>query len=97
MNERVELHGLSIAKELYDLVCDEIMPGSGVDPDRFWADLSRIVTDLGPKNRALLDKRDELQAKIDGWHQANPDFRLEEYKGFLKGIGYLAPEASPSG
>ena len=95
MSERVELHGLSIAKELYDLVCDEIMPGSGVDPDRFWADLSRIVADLGPKNRALLDKRDELQAKIDGWHQANPDFQLEEYKGFLKGIGYLAPEGGP--
>ena len=95
MSERVELHGLSIAKELYDLVCDEIMPGTGVGPDRFWADLSRIVTDLGPKNRALLDKRDELQAKIDGWHQANPDFQLEEYKGFLKEIGYLAPEGDP--
>ena len=95
MSERIELHGLSIAKELYDLVCDEIMPGTGVGPDRFWADLSRIVTDLGPKNRALLDKRDELQAKIDGWHRANPDFQLEEYKGFLKGIGYLAPEGEP--
>ena len=95
MSERVELHGLSIAKELYDLVCDEIMPGTGVGPDQFWADLSRIVTDLGPKNRALLDKRDELQAKIDGWHRANPDFQLEEYKGFLKGIGYLAPEGEP--
>ena len=95
MSERVELHGLSIARELHDLVCDEIMPGSGVDPDRFWADLSRIVADLGPKNRALLDKRDELQAKIDGWHKANPDFQLEEYKGFLKEIGYLAPEGEP--
>ncbi len=92
MSERVELHGLSIARELYDLVCDEIMPDTGVDPDRFWADLSRIVADLGPKNRALLDKRDELQAKIDGWHQANLDFQPEEYKGFLEGIGYLAPE-----
>ena len=95
MSERVELHGLSVAKELYDLVCDEIMPGSGVEADRFWADLSRIVADLGPKNRALLDKRDELQAKIDGWHKANLDFQLEEYKGFLKGIGYLAPEGEP--
>ena len=95
MSERVELHGLSVAKELYDLVCDEIMPGSGVEADRFWADLSRIVADLGPKNRALLDKRDELQAQIDGWHKAKPDFQLEEYKGFLKGIGYLAPEGEP--
>ena len=95
MNERVELHGLSVAKELYDLVCDEIMPDTGVEPDRFWADLSRIVADLGPKNRALLDKRDELQAKIDEWHQVYLDFQLKEYKGFLKKIGYLAPEGEP--
>ena len=95
MNERVELHGLSVAKELYDLVCDEIMPDTGVEPDRFWADLSRIVADLGPKNRTLLDKRDELQAKIDEWHQVYLDFQLKEYKGFLKKIGYLAPEGEP--
>ena len=95
MNERIELHGLSVAKELYDLVCDEIIPGTGVDPDRFWMELSRIVADLGPKNRALLNKRDELQAKIDEWHQANLDYQLKDYKGFLKKIGYLAPEGEP--
>ena len=95
MNERIELHGLSVAKELYDLVCDEIMPGTGVDPDRFWMELSRIVADLGPKNRALLNKRDELQAKIDEWHQGNLDYQLKDYKGFLKKIGYLAPEGEP--
>ena len=95
MNERIELHGLSVAKELYDLVCDEIMPGTGVDPDRFWMELSRIVADLGPKNRALLNKRDELQAKIDEWHQDNLDYQLKDYKGFLKKIGYLAPEGEP--
>ena len=95
MNERVELHGLSVAKELYDLVCDEIMPDTGVDPDRFWMELSRIVADLGPKNRALLNKRDELQAKIDEWHQVYLDFQLKDYKGFLKKIGYLAPEGEP--
>ncbi len=95
MNERIELHGLSVAKELYDLVCDEIIPGTGVDPDRFWMELSRIVADLGPKNRALLNKRDELQAKIDEWHQGNLDYQLKDYKGFLKKIGYLAPEGEP--
>ena len=95
MNERIELHGLSVAKELYDLVCDEIIPGTGVDPDRFWMELSRIVADLGPKNRALLNKRDELQAKIDEWHQANLDYQLKDYKDFLKKIGYLAPEGEP--
>ncbi len=92
MNERVELHGLSIAKELYDLVCDEIIPATGVNADRFWAHLSRIVAGLGPKNRALLNKRDDLQAKIDQWHLDTPDFQREDYKRFLKDIGYIAPE-----
>ena len=95
MNERIELHGLSVAKELYDLVCDEIIPGTGVDPDRFWMELSRIVADLGPNNRALLNKRDELQANIDEWHQGNLDYQLKDYKGFLEKIGYLAPEGEP--
>ena len=92
MNERVELHGLSIAKELYDLVGDEIMPGTGVSLEWFWMHLSRIVSDLEPKNRALLNKRDELQAKIDQWHRVNPDFQLQDYKAFLEEIGYLLPK-----
>ena len=95
MSERVELHGLSIAKELYDLVCEEIIPGTYVNPDRFWADLSRIVTDLEPKNRALLAKRDELQENIDEWHRSHPDFQLEGYKAFLREIGYIMPEGEP--
>ena len=84
MNERIEKHGLSIAKQLYDLVNDEIMPDTGVEPDRFWKALSGIVADLESKNRALLDRRDELQEKIDRWHRANPAIRAGEYKAFLK-------------
>ena len=95
MNERVEQHGLSIAKQLYDLVNDEIMPGTGVEPDRFWKGLSAIVTDLEPKNRAVLDRRDELQEKIDQWHRDNPEIRAGEYKAFLQEIGYIQPESEP--
>ena len=95
MKERVELHGLSIDKELYDLVCDEIMPGTAVNPDRFWANLSRIVADLEPKNRALLNKRDQLQAQIDQWHRSNPEYQFDDYKDFLNEIGYIMPEGGP--
>ena len=95
MSERVELHGLSIDKELYGLVCDEIIPGTAVNPDRFWAHLSAIVADLEPGNRALLDKRDKLQAQIDQWHKSNPDYQLEDYRSFLDGIGYIVPEGDP--
>ena len=92
MNERVELHGLSIDQGLHDLVRDEIAPDTGVNPDDFWADLARIVADLGPKNRALLARRDELQVRIDSWHRDHPEHDLEAQRQFLKDIGYLVPE-----
>ena len=92
MNERVELHGLSIDQGLHDLVRDEIAPDTGVNPDDFWADLARIVADLGPKNRTLLARRDELQVRIDSWHRDHPEHDLEAQRQFLKDIGYLVPE-----
>ena len=95
MSERVELHGLSVDKDLYDLVCDEIIPGTVVNPDRFWAALAGIVADLEPKNRALLNKRDQLQAHIDEWHLANRDYELKDYRDFLNEIGYITAEGEP--
>ncbi len=95
MSERVELHGLSVDKDLYDLVCDEIIPGTVVNPDRFWAALAGIVADLEPKNRALLNKRDQLQARIDEWHRTNRDYELKDYRDFLNEIGYITPEGEP--
>ncbi len=94
MANRVAVGGLEIDDELYRLVRDEIAPGTGVNADRFWKSLGAIVRDLGPKNRALLDKRDELQRRIDRWHLARKGrpFELEAYKSFLKEIGYLVPE-----
>ena len=95
MSERVELHGLSVDKDLYDLVCDEIIPGTAVNPDRFWAALAGIVADLEPRNRALLNRRDELQAQLDKWHLANREYQLGEYRGFLEEIGYIMPDGEP--
>ena len=92
MNERVELHGLSIDQGLHDLVRDEIAPDTGVNPDAFWADLARIVADLAPKNRALLARRDAFQARIDSWHRDHPEHDLEAQRQFLQDIGYLVPE-----
>ena len=66
MSSYVDTGGLKVARPLHDLVKDEMAPGTGVESDAFWAALASIVADLGPLNRALLDKRDEMQAKIDG-------------------------------
>ena len=94
MPKPVEIGGLRIDERLYALVRDEIAPGTGVVADAFWVSLGRIVDDLGPKNRALLDKRNALQRQIDSWcqsHRGQP-FNVEEYQAFLEKIGYLVPE-----
>ena len=94
MTNTVAVGGLKIDDGLYRLMRDEIAPGTGVDADGFWRSFGEIVRDLGPKNRALLEKRDKLQKQIDEWHRARKGqpFALEEYKSFLKEIGYLVPE-----
>jgi malate synthase len=90
----VGVGGLQVARPLYDLVKDEIAPGTGVEPDSFWRSLGEIVTQLEPDNRALLEKRDRLQKEIDAWHKARDGepFGREDYKSFLYEIGYLVPE-----
>ncbi|MGH7795599.1 MAG: malate synthase G [Candidatus Binatia bacterium] len=93
MASRVEVGGLRIDERLYRLVRDEIAPGTGVKGDGFWKSLGAIVRDLGPKNRALLAKRDRLQKQIDQWQLARSGqpFDLQVYAAFLQEIGYLVP------
>ena len=94
MTERVDRHGLKVARELDDFINAEALPGTGVDGDAFWSGFSAIVGDLTPKNRALLAKRDELQSVIDAWHRERRGQRHdpEAYKAFLTEVGYLVPE-----
>ena len=93
MSERVEIGGLGVARSLHDLVNDEITPGTGVEPGAFWRALANIVRDLGPKNRALLERRDLLQAQIDAWHTEQTARPLDpaKYRTFLESIDYLLP------
>ncbi|MFW2022977.1 malate synthase G [Acinetobacter baumannii] len=91
MTARIQKGKLAIAKELYDFIENEALPGSGLDSETYWKNFEQVVVDLSPKNKALLTKRDELQAKIDEWHRNNK-FELGAYKAFLTEIGYLLPE-----
>ena len=91
MTARIQKGKLAIAKELYDFIENEALPGSGLDSETYWKNFEQVVVDLSPKNKALLAKRDEIQAKIDEWHRNNT-FELQAYKAFLTEIGYLLPE-----
>jgi len=94
MADRKTLHGLQVDTTLASFVEDRALPGTGIAPDAFWAGLSALIHDLGPENRALLARREDLQARIDAWHiahRAQPHDH-EAYKAFLQEIGYLLPE-----
>ena len=94
MSEYVSVGGLKVARSLYDLVRYEIAPGTGVEPERAWTLLDSLVAELGPRNRALLEKRDAFQAELDRWLAERKGRALDigAYHGFLEQIGYLVPE-----
>ena len=94
MTERVQVGGLQVAKILHDFINQQAIPGSGVDTASFWAGFETLINDLAPKNKALLAKRDDLQAQIDAWHnqRAGQPHDAAAYKAFLQEIGYLLPE-----
>lgn len=94
MNERIKHGELDIATSLYNLVANDIAPGTGITPADFWTSFEKVVADLAPKNKALLAKRDSIQALIDEWHRANPVLNFAAYKNFLKDIGYLVEEGA---
>ena len=91
---RTTRHGLQVATELHDFVEHEVLPGTGVDGEAFWAGFSRLVADLAPKNAALLAERDRLQTELDAWHRAHPGpiADMAGYRQFLERIGYLVPQ-----
>ncbi len=94
MSNWIRHGGLEIARPLYDFINDEALPGTGVDAERLWNGLDQLLHELAPRNKALLDKRDSLQAQIDEWHAARRGKVLDqaEYESFLRQIGYLVPE-----
>ncbi len=94
MTRRIEKFGLRVAASLHDMIEREALPGTGVASDSFWQGLSALVHDKGPKNRALLARRDALQAQIDAWHRTHRGRPHDQaaYTAFLSEIGYLVPE-----
>ncbi|CCQ10553.1 Malate synthase G [Pseudoalteromonas luteoviolacea B = ATCC 29581] len=94
MTDLVQHAGLSIHPALYQFINQEALLGTNISADDFWLRFSEVITALSPINRALLKKRDELQAQIDTFYRENPSYSKDEYRTFLKAIGYLVESPS---
>jgi malate synthase len=94
MTTYVDVAGIKVAKELYQFIQSHALPGSQVNEEQFWKNFSALNQELTPENKELLAFRDEVQKKINTWHQQNQEsFKFEEYKSFLEEIDYLEPMA----
>ena len=94
MTQRITTHGLQVDSALYDFITHSALPGTGVEADTFWREFSAIVDELTAENRALLNKRDSIQAQIDEWHRSQQGAAHDPaaYRTFLSQIGYLVEE-----
>jgi malate synthase len=89
--------GLSVDSGVVAFVEQEVLPGTGLAADRFWAGLADILARFEPQNHALLAERERMQAAIDDWHRARSGqpHDAAAYAAFLTEIGYLVPEPAP--
>jgi malate synthase len=94
MTDRSDRNGLRVDARLAEFIEARALPGTGVDPARFWQGFAALIADLGPKNRALLERRELLQEQIDAWHMEHRATGNDAatYQAFLREIGYIVPE-----
>ena len=83
--------GLSIGAPLHDFLINEALPGSGVEPEDFFAGLAQLIDDFGPRNAELLEIREQMQTAIDAWHLERAESAHDpvEYRAFLEELGYI--------
>ena len=94
MTLRISVHQLQVASNLKQFIDEKVLPGTGIGTEDFWRGFDTIVTDLAPKNIALLTERDRLQTELDTWHKTHPGpvTDMPAYQAFLTSIGYLVPQ-----
>ena len=90
------MSNLSVDENLVKFINDEVLPGTNINSKKFWESFSEVVNKLAPKNKSLIQKRAEIQKKIDEWHISKKEsiFDKKEYINFLKSIGYIVEEKS---
>ena len=92
----VTTNDLKVDKTLFDFINNEVLPGTDINQDNFWKKFSKVVHEISPENKKLIEKRENIQKQIDEWHLANPKdkFNKDKYTEFLKSISYLIDEGS---
>jgi len=90
----INKNNLKINKALFDFINNEAIPGTDIDQEDFWSNFEKVVHELAPINKALIQKREVIQRKIDAWHRSriDKDLNQEEYIVFLKSINYIVEE-----
>ncbi len=92
MQDYIQRGRMQVASVLDNFINEQALPGSGVEPAKFWQGFEAVLAEFVAPNKALLAKRDSLQAQIDDYHKAGKPANGPEYKQFLQDIGYLIPE-----
>ena len=97
MDGYIDKAGLNVAEPLVRFVEDEALPGTGIEAQAFWRGVAAVFARFAPDNRALLARRDALQAEIDAWCEGRKGSVIApaDYAAFLREIGYLVDEPAP--
>ena len=93
-NTYKNIGNLKVSEILADFVNKELLEGTNLKPEKFWEGFDKVIHELAPKNKELINIREDIQNKINDWHKTNKgnEINLENYKKFLKDIGYLKEE-----
>ena len=57
----IDKNGLKISSALFEFINNEAIPGTNVNLNEFWNNFSKVVHELSPINKALIEKRENIQ------------------------------------
>ena len=92
----VKIYDLSVSNVLLNFVNNELLLGTGVSKNHFWKNFNKVIHELAPKNKKIIEIREKLQKSIDSYHLEKKEkkLNLKDYKNFLTKIGYLKKTGS---
>ncbi len=95
ISDKSDSSGMVVSEELKSFLENEVLDGLDINSDHFWSSLENIIEEFGPRNKELLAKRESIQTQIDDWHlqRKGDEHDHNEYKNFLKEIGYIVPDS----